>query len=63
MEVSGQIYSPDASSQEKGPLDTLWIGGRVGRKAGLNAADLRKISSSVENRTLTFHPVARRYND
>jgi hypothetical protein len=42
---------------------THWTGGRVGRRAGLNIAEKRKISCPAGNRTLAVQPVVSRYID
>jgi hypothetical protein len=63
-EVSGQFHSPAALLPEK--EHTHWTGSWVGRRAGLDAVEYRKIPSPRREsnlRTRIVQPVARRYTD
>jgi hypothetical protein len=42
---------------------THWVGGWVGPRAGLDAADRKTMNTPVENRTPVVQPVAHRYTD
>jgi hypothetical protein len=58
MEVCGQLHAPAAVPSTKKALGTRWIGGWVGSRAGLDAAEEIKVPALAGSRTPVVQPVA-----
>jgi hypothetical protein len=62
MEESGQLHAPVALPPGKEPLGTLWKGGWVGPRVGLDVVEKKK-SCTAGNRIRVVQPAVRRCAD
>jgi hypothetical protein len=66
MEVSGQLHAPIAFPPGERAPGTLWIGGWVGPRTGLDDVEKRQFLTLPElelRRLLVFQPVASPYTN